>query len=140
MARAGCREVSLGFESGYQPLLNAMHKRFHTGDVRNASRLLADHGIRRMGFLLLGGPGETRQSVEESLAFADALGSGGRQTHGGGAHLPPHGIGPDRSAGRRHRKQIPICSTPVFTLRRDLEAWLRKTVRIWLAERPHWLL
>ena len=26
-----------------------------------------------MGFLLLGGPGETRQSVEGSLAFADSL-------------------------------------------------------------------
>jgi radical SAM superfamily enzyme YgiQ (UPF0313 family) len=26
-----------------------------------------------MGFLLLGGPGETRETVEESLAFADSL-------------------------------------------------------------------
>ena len=27
-----------------------------------------------MGFLLLGGPGETRETVVESLAFADSLG------------------------------------------------------------------
>ena len=27
-----------------------------------------------LGFLLLGGPKETRESVEESLAFADSLG------------------------------------------------------------------
>ena len=30
-------------------------------------------GIRRNGFLLLGGPGETKETVEESLAFAEAL-------------------------------------------------------------------
>ena len=34
---------------------------------------LAAHGIRRMGFLLLGGPGETKESVDESLAFARSL-------------------------------------------------------------------
>ena len=36
-------------------------------------RCLLDAGIFRRGFLLLGGPGETRESVEESLAFADSL-------------------------------------------------------------------
>ena len=30
-----------------------------------------------MGFLLLGGPGETRESVEQSLAFADLLNQNG---------------------------------------------------------------
>jgi len=35
--------------------------------------MFADAGICRRGFLLLGGPGETRESVEESLAFADSL-------------------------------------------------------------------
>ena len=41
--------------------------------MRRISDLLAEHGIRRLGFLLLGGPGETRESVKESLAFADSL-------------------------------------------------------------------
>ena len=35
--------------------------------------MFADVGIQRRGFLLLGGPGETRESVEESLRFADSL-------------------------------------------------------------------
>jgi len=35
--------------------------------------MFVDAGIFRRGFLLLGGPGETRESVEESLAFADSL-------------------------------------------------------------------
>jgi radical SAM superfamily enzyme YgiQ (UPF0313 family) len=73
MAEAGCVEVSLGFESGSERVLREMNKRFTPDDVRATSDLLAAHGIRRMGFLLLGGPGETRDTVEESLAFAESL-------------------------------------------------------------------
>jgi radical SAM superfamily enzyme YgiQ (UPF0313 family) len=73
MADAGCVEVSLGFESGSERILREMNKRFAPNDVRATSELLAAHAIRRMGFLLLGGPGETRETVEESLAFAESL-------------------------------------------------------------------
>jgi radical SAM superfamily enzyme YgiQ (UPF0313 family) len=74
MAEAGCVEVSLGFESGCPRVLRAMNKRFQPEEVRQISERLAAHGIRRMGFLLLGGPGETRESVDESLTFARSLG------------------------------------------------------------------
>jgi radical SAM superfamily enzyme YgiQ (UPF0313 family) len=73
MAEAGCVEVSLGFESGSERILREMNKQFLPDEVRRISDLLATSGIRRMGFLLLGGPGETQASVEESLAFADSL-------------------------------------------------------------------
>jgi len=73
MADAGCVEVSLGFESGSPAVLREMNKRFTPRDVREVSDRLASHGIRRIGFLLLGGPGETRETVEESLAFASSL-------------------------------------------------------------------
>ena len=74
MADAGCVEAALGFESGSAQVLAAMNKRFDATEVRDICRLLATHGIRRMGFLLFGGPGETRESVEESLRFAQSLG------------------------------------------------------------------
>jgi radical SAM superfamily enzyme YgiQ (UPF0313 family) len=73
MAEAGCVEVGLGFESGSPPILRAMNKRYVPAEVREISDRLASHGIRRMGFLLLGGPGETQETVEESLAFAASL-------------------------------------------------------------------
>jgi radical SAM superfamily enzyme YgiQ (UPF0313 family) len=73
LAGAGCTEVALGFESGCGRVLREMNKRFTPDDVRQASELLGAHGIRRIGFLLLGGPGETRDSVEQSLAFAASL-------------------------------------------------------------------
>jgi radical SAM superfamily enzyme YgiQ (UPF0313 family) len=73
MAGAGCAEVSLGFESANRRVLGNLGKRFSLDDVRLTSRLLGGHGIHRTGFLLLGGPGETIESAEESLAFADSL-------------------------------------------------------------------
>ncbi len=73
MARAGCVEVSLGFESGSPAVLRAMNKRFGPEDVRKVAGRMAAYGIRRLGFLLLGGPGETRASAVESLDFADSL-------------------------------------------------------------------
>jgi radical SAM superfamily enzyme YgiQ (UPF0313 family) len=72
-AEAGCEEVSLGFESGSETVLRLMNKRFGPEEVRRASESLARHGIRRLGFLLLGGPGETRESVKEILALADSI-------------------------------------------------------------------
>ena len=139
MARAGCREVSLGFESGAQPLLDAMRKRFRTEDVRNASRLLADYGIRRMGFLLLGGPGETRTSVAESLAFADALGLDAVKLTVG-VRIYPY----TELARIAMREGVIDAGSdllqPRFYIARGLEAWLRETVQAWMAERPHWML
>lgn len=73
MAEGGCVEVSLGFESGSAGVLNAMNKRYRPHEVRTIARMLANYRIRRIGFLLLGGPGETRESVLESLDLADSL-------------------------------------------------------------------
>lgn len=73
MAASGCDEVALGFESGNEIVLRALNKRFSPDDVHRTSDLFARHGIRRTGFLLFGGPDETRESVEESHAFAESL-------------------------------------------------------------------
>jgi radical SAM superfamily enzyme YgiQ (UPF0313 family) len=73
MRQAGCRQISFGFESGSDPMLRSLNKRFNRHEVSAVSKMFAEAGIERMGFLLLGGPGETKDSVEESLAFADSL-------------------------------------------------------------------
>jgi radical SAM superfamily enzyme YgiQ (UPF0313 family) len=73
MAEAGCRHISLGFESGSVQMLKSLNKRFLPEDVRKISAMFADHHIAQTGFLLLGAPGETKKSIEESLAFADSL-------------------------------------------------------------------
>jgi radical SAM superfamily enzyme YgiQ (UPF0313 family) len=73
MRRAGCTQISLGFESGSEPVLRSLNKRFGREDIRSVSKMFRDAGIARQGFLLLGAPGETKDTVEESLSFADEL-------------------------------------------------------------------
>jgi radical SAM superfamily enzyme YgiQ (UPF0313 family) len=73
MARAGCTQVSLGFESGSEPVLRQLNKQFNCAEVAAIAAMFRDAGVKRNGFLLLGAPGETRDSVEESLAFADGM-------------------------------------------------------------------
>jgi radical SAM superfamily enzyme YgiQ (UPF0313 family) len=73
MADSGCVAASLGFEAGSDRILRSFAKTFDTVEVRRISDLLADHGIVRFGFLLLGGPEETRESVIESLDFVESL-------------------------------------------------------------------
>ena len=60
MSAAGCVETSIGFDSGCPAILKAMNKHFGVDEIVGTSRVLRQAGIRRMGFLLLGGPGETR--------------------------------------------------------------------------------
>ncbi|WDN89612.1 hypothetical protein BuS5_02580 [Desulfosarcina sp. BuS5] len=51
MAMAGCRQISLGFESGSEEILKNMNKQYTLEDVRTTSVMFADYGIERMGFL-----------------------------------------------------------------------------------------
>jgi hypothetical protein len=54
-------------------MLRQLKKEFNTIEVKVISELFADVGINRQGFLLLGGPAETKETVEESLEFAESL-------------------------------------------------------------------
>jgi radical SAM superfamily enzyme YgiQ (UPF0313 family) len=74
MAEAGCVEVSLRFESGSPVILKNLNKKYTVDQVQTSSQLHSKYGIRRMGFLLLGEPGEMRETEVDSLAFADSLG------------------------------------------------------------------
>jgi radical SAM superfamily enzyme YgiQ (UPF0313 family) len=73
MAEAGCVEVAIGSESCCDPILASLNKRFSAAEVRRVTARFAAAGIDRMGFLMLGVPGETRASVTESLEVADSL-------------------------------------------------------------------
>jgi radical SAM superfamily enzyme YgiQ (UPF0313 family) len=73
MAQAGCSQVNLGFESGSEPVLHLLNKKYKPKEVAEISAMFAAAGVQRNGFLMLGAPGETQETVEESLAFAESL-------------------------------------------------------------------
>ena len=73
LAASGCREVWMGVESGAQHVLDAMDKDTSLDDIRRASGLLRDAGIRRGFFLQLGYPGERYEDVLATAALIREL-------------------------------------------------------------------
>jgi radical SAM superfamily enzyme YgiQ (UPF0313 family) len=138
MVKAGCREVSLGFESGCEPVLQGMNKRYNSQDVRRVTQILGDHGIHRMGFLLLGGPGETKESVEKSLQFADSLGLEVVKVTTG-IRIYPHTALARIALADGVISENDDLLQPRFYLAKELEEWLPETVHSWLAQRPNWV-
>jgi radical SAM superfamily enzyme YgiQ (UPF0313 family) len=138
MVKAGCREVSLGFESCCEPVLQGMNKRYNSQDVRRITQILGDHGIHRMGFLLLGGPGETKESVEKSLQFADSLGLEVVKVTTG-IRIYPHTVLARIALADGVISENDDLLQPRFYLAEGLEDWLPDTVHSWLAQRPNWV-
>ena len=67
LVSAGCRMVWLGAESGSQRILDAMEKGIRVDQIRNAGRLLKNHGIGVGLFLQFGYPGESWEDIEATL-------------------------------------------------------------------------
>jgi anaerobic magnesium-protoporphyrin IX monomethyl ester cyclase len=73
MKRAGCAGVFLGLESGSNETLRLMKKRTTVAEGIRAVHLFHDEGIAAAGFFLVGYPGESMASIEQTLAFALSL-------------------------------------------------------------------
>ncbi len=136
MAEAGCSEVGLGFESGCPAMLRSYNKKFDLDQVWAASRMLKDYGIRTTGFLLLGGPGETRVSVRESLAFADFLKLDLLKLTAGIRIYP--GTALERIARQENLvAEGDDLLFPRFYLAEGLDGWIEPMLRDWMKERPY---
>lgn len=69
MARAGCKGVFLGIESGSPTILANMNKAVTLDKYRRGVELLHAHGILTFGSFIIGFPGETDQTVQETIDF-----------------------------------------------------------------------
>lgn len=67
LARAGCRTVWIGAESGSQRILDAMEKGTTIAHIESATAALHDAGIEVGFFLQFGYPGEGRADIELTL-------------------------------------------------------------------------
>lgn len=139
LARAGCVEASLGFETGALSVLQSMRKDFSLESVRHAASLLRRYGIRTMGFLLLGGPGESKESAVESLKFADSLNLDSMKVSVG-IRIYPH-----TELARTAELEGIIASErdllfPKFYLAAELQDWLPETAAEYVSARPTWTL
>ena len=69
MHRSGCVEVGIGIESGSDRILANINKGETTDTIRKAITVLSQVGICVKGFFILGLPGESQESIEETRRF-----------------------------------------------------------------------
>ena len=140
MAEAGCSEVSIGSESANDNVLKRMNKRFRREDVAKTSSLLRKYGIRQMGFLMLGAPGESRDSVKESLEFSDSLGLDTLKISVGIRIYPGTALACEaRNEGIIAPEDNLLAPRFYFTPGLD-EEWVRETIAQYASTRPNWII
>ncbi|MBZ0278015.1 MAG: radical SAM protein [Anaerolineae bacterium] len=73
MAKAGCNTISWGIESANEDILKKAHK--GTTAVRASQSVQWAHeaGIRNLGYFIIGLPGETKETIQETIDFSKKL-------------------------------------------------------------------
>ncbi len=71
MKEAGCWEISFGLESGSDWLLDEMKKYQKVETAEQAIKWTHDAGIRVKGLFMLGYPGETQETINETKEFIE---------------------------------------------------------------------
>jgi hypothetical protein len=67
MRRAGCVGINFGVDNGHEEMLRRLRRDFVPNDILGATRACKDAGMAVMLDLLLGSPGETRQSIATTI-------------------------------------------------------------------------
>lgn len=71
--RAGCYQVGIGFETADQQCLDSVGKGIKLEQAFKAMDIIRSVGIESAGFFMLGFPGETVQTMEETITYAIKL-------------------------------------------------------------------
>jgi radical SAM superfamily enzyme YgiQ (UPF0313 family) len=73
MQRAGCIEVSIGVESGFQPILDGIRKESKPDQVARAFRLAREIDLHTTGYFIVGLPGDTHETMRATVERAIEL-------------------------------------------------------------------
>jgi radical SAM superfamily enzyme YgiQ (UPF0313 family) len=73
MKSAGCYAISFGIESGNAEMLKRIRKGITLSQARHAVKICKSAGIRTHASFMVGLPGETPQTLNDSLSFANSL-------------------------------------------------------------------
>jgi radical SAM superfamily enzyme YgiQ (UPF0313 family) len=73
MNEAGCWMISWGIESGSQTILRRARKGIQLELVERALRWSREAGIRNWGYFIIGLPGETEETIQETIRFSKRL-------------------------------------------------------------------
>ncbi|MDD5108763.1 MAG: radical SAM protein [Candidatus Omnitrophica bacterium] len=69
--KAGCLRISIGIESGNQGILDMMNKNTKVKQIEDSIRIIRAAGIKATGTILAGYLGETRETLHDTIKFAN---------------------------------------------------------------------
>jgi radical SAM superfamily enzyme YgiQ (UPF0313 family) len=75
MKQAGCTWLLYGVESGNQEILDTIKKKITLAKVRDAVNMAKENGIGILASFIVGLPGETLETMRQSMQFAQGLGT-----------------------------------------------------------------
>ncbi len=73
MGRAGCWMISWGIESGSEAILKRAHKGADPKKARQALLWARQAGIKNWGYFIIGLPGETVETIRQTIDFSKSL-------------------------------------------------------------------
>ena len=73
MAKSGCWMIAWGIESGAPAILRRANKGIDPEGVDRALRMAKKAGIRNYGYFIIGLPGETEATIDQTIAFSKTL-------------------------------------------------------------------
>jgi anaerobic magnesium-protoporphyrin IX monomethyl ester cyclase len=73
MGKAGCWLISWGIESGNEQILKHAHKGANPDKAERALRWAKKAGIKNWGYFIIGLPGETEETIRQTIDFSKKL-------------------------------------------------------------------
>ena len=74
MKKAGCYQISYGFETASREILKLLQKSMTVEQAFKAARLTKRVGVEVSGSFMIGLPGETKKTIDETIHFSKQLG------------------------------------------------------------------
>ncbi|MCB9107489.1 MAG: radical SAM protein [Anaerolineales bacterium] len=73
MGQAGCHMISWGIESGSEEVLKRARKGANPAKAQQALTWARKAGIKNFGYFIIGLPGETEETIQETITFSKTL-------------------------------------------------------------------
>lgn len=73
MGQSGCHMISWGIESGSEEILKRARKGASPAKAEQALRWAKQAGIKNFGYFIIGLPGETEETIQQTIAFSKRL-------------------------------------------------------------------
>ncbi|MCS7040828.1 MAG: radical SAM protein, partial [Caldilineales bacterium] len=73
LKKAGLKRTAFGVETGNPQILKQIDKNIDLDTIRQAFKICKEVGLETIGFFIIGLPGETRETMEDTIRFAIEL-------------------------------------------------------------------